>query len=428
MDAQHFFLTLSSADLKWYDLFFVISKENGSSFWKDQINNLSYFEKCKLLNDNPVSVTRHFQYRVESFFIEILIKPRLLGKVLYHAIRVEFQYRGSAHIHAFLWVCNPPTLTQDSIEEFTKFVDNNVQAYLPTSSDNPKLHDVVKTYQLHRHSKSCKKYKGSACRYNFGKYFTDHTIIAVPISENIEVQERAEKLAKRSYILSKVKGYIDTNLNSNNDIPEDLTVNEVLTTLRITEVDYYEALSTSSSDGFEIHLRRPPNSCFINNYNPTILHAWRANIDIQPVFNFYKAVSYMCAYFSKSETATSEALNQASKEIKSQNLDARQATKKISAAYSSSPQISLQEAVWHCLPELYMRKCFPKTIYINTSIPNERIRMCKSKKDLEELGPDSNDIFLRNLADRYMDRPTLTYKNGKFSKIAKMCLAVFAAH
>ena len=30
--------------------------------------------------------------------------------------------------------------------------------------------------------------------------------------------------------------------------------------------------------------------------------AWQANMDLQPVFNYYKAVSYMCAYFSKSET------------------------------------------------------------------------------------------------------------------------------
>ena len=44
------------------------------------------------------------------------------------------------------------------------------------------------------------------------------------------------------------------------------------------------------------------------------LQAWQANIDIQPVFNHCKAVTYMCAYFSKAEDETSEAMKQAKKE------------------------------------------------------------------------------------------------------------------
>ena len=40
----------------------------------------------------------------------------------------------------------------------------------------------------------------------------------------------------------------------------------------------------------------------------------KANIDIQPVFNHFKAVTYMCAYFSKAEDRTSEAMNEAAKD------------------------------------------------------------------------------------------------------------------
>ena len=53
-----------------------------------------------------------------------------------------------------------------------------------------------------------------------------------------------------------------------------------------------------------------PNSCFVNNYFEEGLTAWQANIDLQPVFNYYKAVTYMCAYFSKSEDEVSEAMKQ----------------------------------------------------------------------------------------------------------------------
>ena len=53
----------------------------------------------------------------------------------------------------------------------------------------------------------------------------------------------------------------------------------------------------SDDNDFQIHYKRPPNSCFVNNG----LMAWEANMNIQPVFNHYKAVAYMCAYLSKSE-------------------------------------------------------------------------------------------------------------------------------
>ena len=78
---------------------------------------MSYFERCSFLNLNPVLLARHFQYRVEVFFKEIVLNGPL-GKVTYYAIRVEFQVRGSAHIHSFLWVLNAPVLTDDNINEY----------------------------------------------------------------------------------------------------------------------------------------------------------------------------------------------------------------------------------------------------------------------------------------------------------------------
>ena len=66
-----------------------------------------------------------------------------------------------------------------------------------------------------------------------------------------------------------------------------------------------------------------------------MLKAWRAYMDLQPVFNYYKAVSYMSAYFSKSEWETSQALLKVCCEIKSTNLNARDAMHKLASSYSS---------------------------------------------------------------------------------------------
>ena len=85
---------------------------------------------------------------------------------------------------------------------------------------------------------------------------------------------------------------------------------------------------------FQVHLKRFPNSCFVNNYFRTGLLAWEANLDIQPVFNHYKAVMYMCAYLSKTEDEYSHAMNQAFNEAMASKLTNYDQMKSIAQAYS----------------------------------------------------------------------------------------------
>jgi len=173
---------------------------------------MDYFERCKYLNLNPVLLARHFQYRVETFFQTIIVNGPL-GKVRYHAIRVEFQVRGSPHIHAFLWVVNAPILTEETADEYVAFVDRVVKVTVPDLTTEKEQFDIVTTYQIHSHSKSCRKYKNQVCRYHFGKFFTDHTIIAKPLPKEMPEEQKQAILHKREVILSTVKEYIDTYLN-----------------------------------------------------------------------------------------------------------------------------------------------------------------------------------------------------------------------
>ena len=130
---------------------------------------MDYFERCRYLNLNPVVLARHFQYRVEVFF-KVIIIDGPFGKVKYHAIRVEFQVQGSPHIHSFLWVLDAPILTKDKVDEYSQFIDSIVKAFVPDINENPELLHLVTTYQVHSHSKSCRKYKNEKCRYYFGKF------------------------------------------------------------------------------------------------------------------------------------------------------------------------------------------------------------------------------------------------------------------
>ena len=126
-------------------------------------------------------------------------------------------------------------------------------------------------------------------RFNFGHYFTERTIIASPLCDNVSTDEKAEILQQRNTVLEKVKTYINEFLypkkrniidQSKDNYEETRSRAEIMSSLDLTEEQYYNALSISQDSDFEIHLKRPLNSCFVNNYFPEGLRAWEANMDI----------------------------------------------------------------------------------------------------------------------------------------------------
>ena len=90
------------------------------------------------------------------FFKETVLDGPL-GKVKYYLIRVEFQFRGSPHVHSFVSIANAPILTKDTKDQYKLFIDQIVKVYLPDPNETPELHNLVKTYQTHTHSRTCRK-------------------------------------------------------------------------------------------------------------------------------------------------------------------------------------------------------------------------------------------------------------------------------
>ena len=58
-----YFLTLSCGDLRWNELPYIINHLNNLNLTDEEIRNLTYQQRTKLLNDNPVLVARHFQLK-----------------------------------------------------------------------------------------------------------------------------------------------------------------------------------------------------------------------------------------------------------------------------------------------------------------------------------------------------------------------------
>ena len=80
-----------------------------------------------------------------------------IGKIIYYAIRIEFQMRGSPHAHCLLWTSDCPKLTADNIEEYIDFIDSHVSGELPSADEDLELHNLVQFYQCHTHSRTCQK-------------------------------------------------------------------------------------------------------------------------------------------------------------------------------------------------------------------------------------------------------------------------------
>ena len=188
-----FFVTLSSADLKWHDILQAISRQQGKPLTDEDVENLSFEEKSALLRSNPVTAAGHFNHRIQKFFNSFLLSPaQPLGKITHYSYRIEFQQRGSPHAHIVIWTEDAPT-PEDEEEVICAFIDKYVSCKIPSKKKDPDLHTLVTTLQQHHHTATCRK-KGTACRFNFPKLPSTETVIAKKLEMDDPVQMQKVKV------------------------------------------------------------------------------------------------------------------------------------------------------------------------------------------------------------------------------------------
>ena len=136
----------------------------------------------------------------------------------------------------------------------------------------------------------------------------------------------------------------------------------------------------------------------------------------------------MCQNFSKTEDQCPQVMKQAAKEAFESNMHHHDTMKTIAKAYLSNRECSVQEAVYQILPELKLRIIFPAVYFVNTNLPKERVQVLLSEKELNRLPDDSPNIFKRSNIDRYMERPSATFCNGKYRVLKDFCYAEFLAY
>ena len=193
--------------------------------------------------------------------------------------------------------------------------------------------------------------------------------------------------------------------NKLNDLKEgkDITLDQLLTELDVSERQYILAIQSSLNTP-TIFLKRSPNELRINNYNPTCLRAWRANMDIQYVLDVYACAMYIVSYISKAQKGMSELLRKAVQEAKEGNTNIKQQVRDVGNKFLNSVEISAQEAVYVVL-QLPMRKASHIVIFINTLPPTERIELLKPLTEIENLSDDCEEFQSGGLLKRYIESP-----------------------
>ena len=102
--------------------------------------------------------------------------------------------------------------------------------------------------------------------------------------------------------------------------------------------------------------------------------------------------------------------------------------KSIFKADISNRARSVQEAAYHILPLLHLRRVFHGVQFGNTNLPEVRPQMLQTEETSSFLRDDSTDIFKRNNIDSYLARTSVSFCDGKYSILDSFCFAEFTAY
>ena len=381
------FISLSSADTRWADLLKMLAKLNVRVEYSDeQIEEMTWEQKSKLIQKDPVTCTRYFDYRVQEF-IKIVLKSshNPIGVITDYFYRVEFQQRGSPHIHLIAWIENSPKFNVDSIDDITGFVDT----YLKCSSDNEHMKGLIEL-QVHKHSRTCRKKEDKICRFGFPLPPLPKTMVLEPLESDVDKY-------KRMYIKLQLR------MNEQKNGYEMCYERFLKEVVNLPEEEYIKCIR-STLNSTKVFLERKPQDIRVNLYNEDVLKGWQANIDIQFILDPYACAMYIVLYISKSQRGMSSLMHAATKEARKGNLDIKRQVRHIGNAFSNSVEVSAQEAVYLVL-QIPLTNSTRQVVFVNTSIPDKRTQLIKSKSVLDEMPDDSTDIVAENAIKRYAKRP-----------------------
>lgn len=334
------FMTLSADDLHWPELGMTLEDiEFREAFGKSFSSSM---------RSDPLLTATHFERRFRSLLKNVILNGcQPLGKVTDYFARVEFQNRGSPHIHMFLWIADvPKQINNATAVSALEYIDRTIFSKLPDQNADPELYSLVHRLQRHHHTAYCSVRKAK-CRFGFPR-----------------------QVSGRSRLLSNM------HIQSQNRGRFYITARDV-------------------------------ESKFINDYNDVILRHWRANMDLQYIQNAEGAAYYVCSYLCKSEPDDlKNALGNLIHTVLSENpsLPRNVRLMKIGLCVLKHRRMSAQEAAYR-MGSLQLLHASREFVYLNTWPLQKRMKILRSTSDLQALSGEDTNVFKHNILDYYRARP-----------------------
>ncbi|CAG5044436.1 unnamed protein product [Parnassius apollo] len=169
------FLTFSCNDLNWPDMIKALLIADGGDI--DDVDRLSFPERLNLVQKHPVVLARQFTVRVNALMRFLKRNKDCLGGLIEDFwYRVEFQNRGSPHLHMLVWCSNVPNFTTP---EGVAVIERVVSCSL--TLNDLVLRKLVEDLQIHKHTATSKKNRQTdGCRFDFPKPASVNTVCLGP--------------------------------------------------------------------------------------------------------------------------------------------------------------------------------------------------------------------------------------------------------
>ena len=401
------FISLSSADTNWIPLLKCLGLLIHKTAYTDEYiaETMTFNEKCALVASHPAVCSRYFHHRVQKFFNTILLKQHSpFGHVQDFMYRVEFQKRGSPHIHGLLWVSDAPNFTHDSHEKICRYIDSCISCSVDVREEEKQY----LKYQLHsKHTKSCRKIVNGKKTCRFGAPWppmpATQILYPVDVTTHENIDDIKQNFTQISHLL--------------NNMPDNITTfQEFLDLTALSQDDYILAIQ-SSLQRPKIFLKRNCKETRVNAYMKNLLHVWQANHDVQYVLDAYQCITYICDYMTKSQKGMSQLMANACDEAKDGNMSLKESVRHIGNKFINATESPVQECCFDIL-QLPITQSSRKKEFICTSRPEQRVSLTKSLLDLEQLNPQSTDVSYKSNIDKYMIRP---------KQLHSWCLADYVA-
>ena len=354
---------------------------------------MSWQTKSELIKSDPVTCARHFDHSFQRFMHDFLMSSHHpVGQINDYFFRVEFQQRGSPHIHMLVWIKDAPQYGENSDDEITDFTDKFITCSNVTDDDN--FANLI-NYQMHRHAKTCKTKGKCICRFGFPVPPMPRTMILQPLQ--MDTGETTEETLKEHYKHIK-SALVDLQLGEG-----QMSFDEFLQKLSLDEETYINAIRSSLTSD-KMFLKRSPNEIRINNYNEHLLKAWRANMDIQFILDPYACAMYIASYISKAQRGMSNLLSRAVEEAREGNQDIRESVRHIGNKFLNNVEVSAQEAIYLVM-QMKLRRATREVIFVNTSPPEKRVILLKPLDEIQNMPSTATDIESDNILKKYERHP-----------------------